>query len=655
MAESSEAASLVAESPAAAGRPVLRIRWLGRVTYDDALVLQRRLHSHSADDHLLLLEHPHVVTLGRRGRREHLLVDVEALGGSVVETDRGGEVTYHGPGQLVGYPILTVPGRRGGGMADTAAYVGGVEQLLIDVLADMGLEAGRLDRHTGVWVDPDGVRPRKIAAIGVRLSRARSMHGFALNVDPDLSWFGRIVPCGITGLGVTSLATEGIDASMRDVVDAVVRRAADAWAPHGRVDRADVAHRVAPGDMAQFTREAHAPSVSGDEPADGEAPAGDGCAPAAPGPADDDGNAAPGPTGDGCASVAPGSAGDGDGTSPRLLGRMAQARQQGGDPVGEPVPYRSRKPEWMRVPLSTGPTFHEVRSTLRDLGLVTVCEEAGCPNISECWNDGTATFMILGERCTRACGFCLVDTRRPGPPDREEPHRVAEAAARMGLTHVVVTMVARDDLPDGGAEAVADTVAAIRQRLPLARVETLISDLGGAADALQTVFDARPDVLNHNIETVARLQRAVRPSAGYARSVAVLARAKAAGLTTKSSIIAGMGETHDEVVQTLADLHAAGTDIVTIGQYLRPSARHLPVDRWWPPEAFERWKEIGESLGIGHVEASPLTRSSYHARQAADAASTPASADAASSAPASANSAALTTVGPSSDAPVRSH
>ena len=565
-------------------RPVLRIRWLGRVAYDDALALQRRLHAHSADDHLLLLEHPHVVTLGRRGRREHLLVDVEALGGSVVETDRGGEVTYHGPGQLVGYPILTVPGRRGGGMVDTAAYVGGVEQLLIDVLADLGLEAGRLERHTGVWVDPEGLRPRKIAAIGVRLSRARSMHGFALNVDPDLEWFARIVPCGITGLGVTSLAAEGIDVSMQQVVDLVAQRAAATWGAHGRIDRADVAHWVAPADLAQFTRDAANGSADADAAPDGGA-----------------------------------AAGNGDGTSPRLLGRLAQARLQGGDDTGG-VPYRSRKPEWMRVPLSTGPTFHEVRSTLRGLNLVTVCEEAGCPNISECWNDGTATFMILGERCTRACGFCLVDTRRPEGVDHAEPDRVAEAAVRMGLDHVVVTMVARDDLDDGGAEAVAATVAAVRGRLPHARVETLISDLGGDADALQTVFDARPDVLNHNIETVARLQRAVRPSAGYARSLSVLARAKTAGLATKSSIIAGMGETHDEVVQTMADLHAAGTDIVTIGQYLRPSARHLPVDRWWPPEVFERWKEIGEAMGLSHVEASPLTRSSYHARQAADAA-----------------------------------
>ena len=606
---------------------MLRIRWLGRVDYQDALALQRRLHAHSSDDHLLLLEHPHVVTLGRRGRREHLLVDVESLGGTVVQTDRGGEVTYHGPGQLVGYPILTVPGRRGGGMADTAAYVSGLEQVLIDVLAHFGVTAGRLQRHTGVWVDPDGPRPRKIAAIGVRLSRARSMHGFALNVDPDLGWFSRIVPCGITGLGVTSLAGEGIDASMRDVVEAVSQRAAQSWAASGRVDNAGVAHRVAVTDLARFTQEAAAAGsaeeahrLTGDAAATGtadmdavDADPVDALRPRATVRLDrGDADAVD-------ADQVDAGAAD-EGVSPRLLGRLSEARLDGDDRATDAVPFRSRKPEWMRVPLSTGPVFRQIRSTLRDLDLVTVCEEAGCPNISECWNDGTATFMILGERCTRACGFCLVDTRRPGPVDEAEPQRVAEAAARMGLDHVVVTMVARDDLPDGGASAVANTVAAVRGRLPHSQVETLISDLRGDADALQTVFDVRPDVLNHNIETVARLQRAVRPSAGYARSLSVLARAADAGLKTKSSIIVGMGETDDEVVQTLADLHSVGTEIVTIGQYLRPSARHLPVARWWEPEVFDTWKRIGEQMGISHVEASPLTRSSYHAKAAANAA-----------------------------------
>lgn len=549
-----------------------------------------------------------MVTLGRRGQRGHLLADVEALGAEVVETDRGGEVTYHGPGQLVGYPILTVAGKRGGGMADTAAYVRGLEQVLIDVLAGLGLDSGRVDRHPGVWVDPAGPRPRKVAAIGVRLTRARSMHGFALNVDPDLGWFGRIVPCGVAGMAVTSLAAEGLDMSVAEVAERVADRASAEWAPHGRIDRAGVAHRVTPGDLAPFTRAAEDRNRDG-----GREPAGEPDRVAEgrrrtekPDRGAEDCNR----NGDRRESDA--------GPGGRLQARLASA----GVAADDQIAFRSRKPEWMKVRLDTGPAFRQVRSTLRDLNLVTVCEEAGCPNISECWNDGTATFMILGDRCTRACGFCLVDTRRPGPPDVGEPDRVAEAAARMGLEHVVVTMVARDDLDDGGAAAMAATVEAVRDRLPAARVETLISDLGSSEAALQTVFEARPDVLNHNIETVARLQRAVRPQASYARSLSVLARAADAGLTAKSSLIAGMGETDDEIVQTLADLRSAGADIVTIGQYLRPSPRHLPVARWWAPDDFTRWKQAGEALGIAHVESSPLTRSSYHARQAATTAAT---------------------------------
>jgi lipoic acid synthetase len=271
---------------------------------------------------------------------------------------------------------------------------------------------------------------------------------------------------------------------------------------------------------------------------------------------------------------------------------------------------------------------------MRSLDLVTVCEEAGCPNIFECWADGTATFMINGERCTRACGFCLVDTRHPEPPAADEPARVAEAVARMGLAHAVVTAVARDDLPDGGASAFAATIHAIRARCPGTAVEVLIPDCKGDPDALATIFDARPDVLNHNLETVARLQRAVRPSAAYARSLAVLSRAKRAGLTTKSGLIVGMGETDDEVVGALADLRAVGVDIVTIGQYLRPTSHHLPVDRWVPPDCFDAYRQAGEAMGIAHVEASPLTRSSYHALDAAAAAAGRGSTAAASGAPA---------------------
>ena len=538
---------------------VLRARWLGRVRYQDGLALQRGLWSEGRDDWLLLLEHRHVYTLGVRARDEHVLVDPASVGAELVRSDRGGDVTYHGPGQLVGYPIFDVPM----GPNASPCHVHRIEQLLIDTLADLGLTgAGRLDGYPGVWVDPAGANPRKIAAIGVRVSRGRSMHGFALNVDPDMSYFGHIVPCGIADKPVTSMAREGVAVTMRQAVDAVVARAGQIW-PHDRVDRQDVAWRVSEDELAPFTR------------------------------------------------------GEGPGTPVRMLDRRLS--EAGVDPAAG-VSIESRKPEWVRVKARMGDEYRSLRKTMRQLDLVTVCEEAGCPNIYECWADGTATFMINGDRCTRACGFCLVDTRKPAPADPEEPGRVAEAVVQLGLAHAVVTTVARDDLADGGASGFAATVESIRRRSPSTAVELLISDCKGEPLSLETIFDARPDVLNHNIETVARLQRAVRPSASYARSLAVLAQAKAAGLTTKSGLIVGMGETVEEVVAALADLHGVGVDIVTVGQYLRPTSHHLPVARWWTPDEFAAVKAAGEAMGIPHVEASPLTRSSYHARQAAGAA-----------------------------------
>jgi len=517
--------------------------------------------------------------MGVRADPAHLLVDAEAVGAEVVDTDRGGDITYHGPGQLVGYPILTVPGKRGGGMADTAAYVHGVEQLLIDVLADLGLPGcGRLDAYPGVWVDPDGIAPRKIAAIGVRLSRGRSMHGFALNVAPDLAWFDRMVPCGITDKAVTSMAAEGVDVSMQDVVDAVAARAAQRWGQvPGGVERTDVVSR-------------HNPRSGDDGGACATAPV----ARSGAVPSGDDG---------GASATAP---------VARSRVRLAEAGVTGG------LQISSRKPEWLRAPLRTSPTQLRLEREISHAGLVTVCEEAGCPNLSECWGEGTATFMINGERCTRACGFCLVDTRHPQPPDPGEPAKVAEAVERMGLAYAVITTVARDDLADGGASGFVATVEAIRTRTPSTKVELLISDCKGDPDSLEAIFGARPEVLNHNLETVARLQRAVRPSAGYARSLAVLARAKAAGLITKSGLMVGLGESEDEVVAALADLRAVGVDIVTIGQYLRPTSDHLPVARWWTPAELDRLAEVGGAMGL-HMEASPLTRSSHHADRAYDA------------------------------------
>lgn len=573
-------------TPEGAVERSLHVRWLGAVPYAEAHALQRGLFERGADDWLLLLEHPHVYTLGVRADLEHLLVPPADVGADLVRSDRGGDVTYHGPGQLVGYPILSVPGKRGGGMADTVAYVRAVEQVVIDALGDLGLPgADRLDGYPGVWVDVEGPSPRKIAAIGVRLTRGRSMHGFALNVDPDLTMFDHIVPCGIPDKAVTSLAAEGLDVSMRDAVDAVAARAVARWSP-GAHDRADVVWRHHRTDLAPFSR--------GEGPG---APAGSVEAPTVE------------PSSVEAVPVAIGRR-DGTTTSRRQV-RLAEAGVVQGLAVGE------RKPDWLRAPLRRGPEHLRLQRLLRDLDLVTVCEEAGCPNLSECWSDGTATFMINGERCTRACGFCLVDTRHPEAPSADEPEAVAEAVARMGLDFAVLTAVARDDLPDGGAAPFAATIAAIRRRRPATQVEVLIPDCKGDAESLQVIFDARPDVVNHNLETVARLQRAVRPSAGYARSLAVLARSAAAGLRTKSGLIVGLGETDDEVVEALADLAGVGVDIVTIGQYLRPTSNHLPVARWVPPERFEAYAAAGRALGIGHVEASPLTRSSYHAKQAA--------------------------------------
>ena len=533
---------------------MLRVRSLGTVPYHEAYDLQHALATEAADDYLLVLQHPHTYTLGVHADECHVLVDPPTVGAVLERTDRGGDVTYHGPGQLVAYPIVTVPDDPASG----PAHVHRLEQVVIATLADLGLSGASSEGdYPGVWIDAGGTHPRKIAAVGIRTlrtgpGRRRTLHGVALNVSPDLAMFGHIVPCGIADRGVTSLAAEGIGLPFGEVVDAFVARATAAFGA-ARVDRHDVLG----------------------------------------GPAD--------PLGASAQAERP------------LLRRLRQA----GVAPEEGLDIGQRKPDWVRVPVRIGKGYRQLGSTVHDLGLVTVCEEAGCPNIYECWADGTATFMINGERCTRACGFCQVDTRHPLPLSPDEPARVAEAVTRMRLGHAVITCVARDDLRDGGAGAMAQTIRAIRSRAPETTVEVLISDCRGVAASLDTIFEARPDVLNHNIETVARLQRAVRPSAGYARSLAVLARAGQAGLVTKSGLMVGLGEREDEVVATVADLRGVGVSIVTIGQYLRPSRDHLPVSRYWAPEEFDRLRQAGTALGLAHVEASPLTRSSYHAREAA--------------------------------------
>jgi lipoic acid synthetase len=282
---------------------------------------------------------------------------------------------------------------------------------------------------------------------------------------------------------------------------------------------------------------------------------------------------------------------------------------------------RQPKPEWLRISLGDPTNQNNVLKLIEGLGLHTVCQEARCPNIFECWSDRTATFMLGGDICTRHCGFCAVGKGEPVQLDRQEPRHVAEAVAHLNLAHTVITSVNRDDLPDGGAAHWAETIRQVRTLNPECKIEVLIPDFNGDEAALNTVLDAQPDVLNHNTETIARLYRRVRPDAVYQQSLTLLQRAAARrdregrGMLTKSGIMVGLGEAFEEVVELMKDLRAVSCDIMTIGQYLQPYARRLPVERYVTPEEFNQWREIGMGMGFHHVESSPLTRSSYHARQ----------------------------------------
>ncbi len=272
-----------------------------------------------------------------------------------------------------------------------------------------------------------------------------------------------------------------------------------------------------------------------------------------------------------------------------------------------------RKPEWIKTRLRNGPNFNEIRSLVRDRGLHTVCQEAGCPNISECWEDREATFLIGGDQCTRRCAFCQIATGKPKAYDRDEPRRVAESVREMGLRYATVTGVARDDLPDGGAWLYAETARRIHADVPGCGVELLIPDFNGDHDHLQEVFSSRPEVLAHNIETVPRIFKRIRPAFRYDRSLAVLTRAREAGLVTKSNLILGMGEERAEISQAMHDLYDAGCDLLTITQYLRPSKLHHPISRWVRPEEFAELSEEAEQIGFAGVMSGPLVRSSYRA------------------------------------------
>jgi lipoic acid synthetase len=293
-----------------------------------------------------------------------------------------------------------------------------------------------------------------------------------------------------------------------------------------------------------------------------------------------------------------------------------------GDPVPENAGPGGRRPDWLKVRIGAGDTYQSVKRVMRGEALHTVCEEARCPNMGECWSLGTATFMVLGSVCTRNCGFCAIDTGRPPVTDWDEPRRVADATSQMGLKHVVITMVARDDLDDGGAGIIAETIRQVRLVNPGTSIEVLISDLNGREPDIRTVVEAQPEILNHNVETIPRLQRAVRRRARWDRSVGVLATGRAIAaeighheMVTKTGMMLGLGETWDEVVAAMALLRDANVDVLTIGQYLRPSARHLPLIRYYTPAEFVALRRIGFEMGFRHVQSGPLVRSSYHAAE----------------------------------------
>ncbi|HEY5890101.1 MAG TPA: lipoyl synthase [Acidimicrobiia bacterium] len=541
--------------------PRLRVRWLGRLPFGEAWDLQRAFHEgrvtgRSASDYLFLLEHPPVFTIGRNGDVGNLLVDqrvVEAKGAELFNIDRGGDITFHGPGQLVGYPIVELSDPK-----QIVPYVRKLEEVLIRTVAELGIEGWREGGFTGVWTEKG-----KVAAIGVRVSRKVTMHGFALNLHPDLDFFSMMNPCGIEDRPVTTISElVGRKVVLEEVVPIVESHFADVFGysepeiQHAAFARGQGMSREYEVDR-MLANGTFSPEMRSQEPV-------------------------------------------------LLNGRLP----------GEPA-----RPPWMKVTAKLDGDYLEMKKLMRGLELNTVCEEANCPNIYECWGMGTATLMILGDKCTRACSFCNVDTGKPTEFDIFEPFRAAEAIKKMNLKHAVITSVNRDDLDDGGSGIFAHTITESRRQSLGTEIEVLIPDFKGDREALQTVMDAVPEVLNHNTETVIRLQRDIRTSANYGRSLALLWRAKQmnpAGLI-KSGLIVGMGESREEVLGTLADMRAVGIDIITIGQYLRPTARHRPIHRYVHPAEFAEYKSYGEGMGVPHVESGPLVRSSYHARESREA------------------------------------
>ncbi len=533
----------------------LNIRWLGKLPYSEAYDLQLGLHrsvsqEDSKDDYLLLLEHNNVITSGRSSKENNLLVSkgqLHELGIEYFETDRGGDITYHGDGQLIGYPIIRLSDPK-----KVIPFVRNLENVIIDSLRKFKIDSFTKEDDTGVWTAKG-----KIASVGIKVSKWTTYHGFSLNIFDSLDGYQLINPCGKQSEQITSIHQFNPDISFQDVASEI----SDNFAKVFGYTNTDIQFSQFTPRQLKRTKEFNIDQMVKD-------------------------------------------------------GVFKINQNQIPVTVRGILPSEPKRPEWMKVKANLGSDYVSLKNLLSEKKLNTVCEEASCPNIYECWSMGTATFMIMGDVCTRACGFCDVKTGKPGELDLGEPLRVAESVQAMNLTHAVITSVNRDDLEDGGSMFFADTIRAVKDKNSHCDVEVLVPDFKGLRSAIQNIIDASPEVFNHNLETVPRLQREIRTAASYGRSLSLLEYVKKQGFMgkTKTGLIVGMGETKEEVISVLKDLSKIEVDIVTIGQYLRPTAKHRPIDRYATIEEFEDYKIIGESYGIPHVESGPLVRSSYHAK-----------------------------------------
>jgi lipoic acid synthetase len=533
----------------------LNVRWLGNLPYSEALILQKGLKESVAVennpyDYLLLLEHNNVITIGRTGDTNNLLLDSEELekkGIEFFETDRGGDVTFHGKGQLIGYPIMRLQDPK-----KVIPFVRSLEQTIIKTLGSFDIEAFSKEDDTGVWTSEG-----KIASIGVKVSKWTTYHGFALNIFDKLEGFDFINPCGNQEEKIASVHTFNTEISFDDVVNKITE-----------TFTAEFGYEDVGIQMSQFTPTQLKKQKKHE--------------------------------------------------IDEMLDKGVFQKNNNLVPITIKglLPNEPERPEWMKVKANLGKDYRDLKNLISEKKLNTVCEEASCPNIYECWSMGTATFMIMGDTCTRACGFCDVNTGKPNDLDELEPLRVAESVLTMGLTHAVITSVNRDDLLDGGSQFFAQTINEVKRLNPSTSVEVLIPDFKGDKGAIDNIIEASPEVLNHNLETVPRLQREIRTAASYGRSLSLLQYAKESAFLgkTKTGLIVGMGEEFEEVIAVLEDLSQINVDIVTIGQYLRPTAKHRPIHRYVDKEEFIKYKSIGESFGIPHIESGPLVRSSYHAK-----------------------------------------